>query len=77
MLQCQILFSAVFGFRKVIQKIFSELDETKAKTPYFSDTYTKSKGETKRGSSAATPRADSDTPSHATLASTDLAPSPI
>src|SRR6266699_517541 len=29
------LFSAVFGFRKVTQEIFSELDETKAETPIF------------------------------------------
>src|SRR6266576_1500110 len=32
------LFSAVFGFRKVTQEIFSELDETKAETPIFSGT---------------------------------------
>src|SRR6266480_2656587 len=30
------LFSAVFGFRKVTQEIFSELDGTKAETPIFS-----------------------------------------
>src|SRR6266702_370167 len=29
------LFSAVFGFRKVTQEIFSELDETEAETPIF------------------------------------------
>src|SRR6266567_9475381 len=29
------LFSAVFGFRKVTQEIFSELDETKAEVPIF------------------------------------------
>ena len=33
--QCQFLFSAVFGFRKVTQKIFSELDVTKANIPIF------------------------------------------
>src|SRR6266567_4543505 len=32
------LFSAVFGFRKVTQEIFSKLDETKAKTPIFPGT---------------------------------------
>src|SRR6266576_3103570 len=32
------LFSAVFGFRKVTQEIFSELDETKAETPIFPGT---------------------------------------
>ena len=29
--QCQFLFSVVFGFRKVVQKIFSEWDRTKPK----------------------------------------------
>ena len=33
--QCQFLFSAVFGFRKVTQEIFSELDETKTEVPIF------------------------------------------
>ena len=33
------LFSAVFGFRKVTQEIFSELDETKAETPIFPGTF--------------------------------------
>ena len=33
--QCQFLFSAVFGFRKVTQEIFSELDVTKAESSYF------------------------------------------
>ena len=33
--QCQFLFSAVFGFRKVVLRIFSEFDETKAKPPIF------------------------------------------
>src|SRR6266567_1873105 len=32
-------FSAVFGFRKVTQEIFSELDETKAETPIFPGTF--------------------------------------
>jgi hypothetical protein len=32
------LFSAVLCFRKATQKIFSELDETKAKVPIFPDT---------------------------------------
>ena len=31
--QCQFLFSAVFGFRKVTHEIFSELDVTKANVP--------------------------------------------
>ena len=33
--QCQFLFSAVFGFRKVAQEIFSELDETNCEVPIF------------------------------------------
>jgi hypothetical protein len=32
------LFSAIFVFQKVTQKIFAELDKTKAKVPIFSDT---------------------------------------
>jgi hypothetical protein len=32
---CQFLFSAVLCFRKVTQKIFSELDETKAEVPIY------------------------------------------
>ena len=31
--QCQFLFSAVFGFRKVVQEIFLELDEIKCELP--------------------------------------------
>ena len=33
--QCQFLFSVVFGFRKVAQEIFSELDETNCEVPNF------------------------------------------
>ena len=36
--QCQLHVSAAFGFRKVIKKIFSELDETKSLVPIFPDT---------------------------------------
>ena len=53
--QCQFLFSDVFGFRIVVLEIFSELDETKAKVPIFSDTFQKSEGETKGAEEAATP----------------------
>jgi hypothetical protein len=42
-------------FRKVIQEIFSELDETKAKPPIFSNSKTESKAETEGGTEAATP----------------------
>src|SRR3954454_3790769 len=42
-------------FRKVVQEIFSELDETKAKPPTFPDTKKKSRAETKRSHEAASP----------------------
>ena len=53
--QCEFLFSAVLGFRKVTKEIFSELDETKAEVPIFSDTSTESKAETEEGAEVATP----------------------
>ena len=53
--QCQFLFSAVFGFRKAILQISSELDETKSQIPMFSDMFQKSEGETKEGSKAPSP----------------------
>jgi hypothetical protein len=43
---CFLLF---FYFKKVTQEIFSELDETKAKLPIFSDMKTESKAETEEG----------------------------
>ena len=46
--QGQFLFSAVFGFRKIVLEIFSELDETKAKVPIFL-TRTRSPKERRRG----------------------------
>ena len=46
--QCQFLFSAVFGFRKVVLEIFSELDETKDEVPIF-PTRTRSPKERRRG----------------------------
>jgi hypothetical protein len=49
---CFLLF---LYFRKVVQEIFSELDETKAKPPIFPDTKTESKAETEEGTKAATP----------------------
>jgi hypothetical protein len=42
-------------FRKVIQEIFSKLDETKAEVPIFPDTKTESKVETEEGQEAGTP----------------------
>ena len=48
------LFSAVFGFRKVIKEIFSELDETKSHAPIFPDTTMESKEESEEGTEAPT-----------------------
>ena len=48
--QCQFLFSAVFGFRKVTQEIFSELDVTKANVPIFTVPKRRTEDETKTGS---------------------------
>jgi hypothetical protein len=42
-------------FKKVIQEIFSGLDETKAKPPIFPDTKTESKAEMEEGQGLATP----------------------
>jgi hypothetical protein len=49
---CFLLF---LYFRKVVQEIFSELDETKAKPPIFPNTKMESKAETEEGTKAATP----------------------
>jgi hypothetical protein len=49
-------------FRKVVQKIFSELDETKAKPPIFPDTKTESKAETEEGTEVATPPGGAPSP---------------
>ena len=53
--QCQSLFSAVFGFRKAVLQIFSELDETKAHMPIFPGVFQKSERERKTGTRVATP----------------------
>ena len=53
--KCQFLFSAVFGFRKVTQEIFSELDVTKANVPIFTVPKQWTEDETKKGSRVATP----------------------
>ena len=81
--QCQFLFSAVFGFRKVVLEIFSELDETKAQPPIFLSR-TRSPKERRRGAVGRPhhvaarphllPRRDVVRGPHA---STDAAPSPI
>ena len=53
--QYQFLFSAVFGFRKVTQEIFSELDVTKAEVPIFTVPKRRTEYESKPGARAATP----------------------
>ena len=53
--QCQFLFCAVFGFRKVTQEIFSELDVTKTKVPSFTVSKQKSEGESKKCTRVGTP----------------------
>jgi hypothetical protein len=50
---CFLLFLC---FRKATQKIFSELDETKAKTPIFLGRRTKTEREPEGGQRAATPK---------------------
>jgi hypothetical protein len=42
-------------FRKVVEEIFSELDETKPEVPIFPDMKTESKAETEEGTEPATP----------------------
>ena len=54
--QCQFLFSAVFGFRKVSLQIFSELDETKAHGLIFHGGFQNTEEETEWGHEAATPQ---------------------
>jgi hypothetical protein len=49
------LFSTVLCFRKVTQEIFSELDETKARSPDIYRSFQKTKEETERSHYWATP----------------------
>ena len=53
--QCQFHVSAVFGFRKVIKEIFSELHETKANIPIFPGSIQNTEEETEGGHEAASP----------------------
>jgi hypothetical protein len=53
--QCQFLFSAVSGFRKVTFGRFSELDETKAQYLIFLRRTQRSEYETERGLGLAAP----------------------
>ena len=77
------LFSAVFGFRKLLLEIFSELHETKGQVPIF-PTRTRSLKERRRGATrwpnhlAARQWAQSRLPVvWAPRGSADIAPSPI
>ena len=47
--KCQLLFSAVFGFRNPSKEIFSELDESNAQGPIFTRSFQKTEEETKWG----------------------------
>jgi hypothetical protein len=49
------LFSAVLCFKKPTQKIFLELDETRAEPPIFPEHESESKAETEGGQDLATP----------------------
>ena len=49
------LFSAVFGFRKAVKEIFSELDEFNTKVPIFHGRFQNTEGDTEEGHEAATP----------------------
>ena len=47
--KCQLLFSAVFGFRNPSKEIFSELDEINAQGPIFTRSFQKTGELTKWG----------------------------
>ena len=49
------LFSSIFGFKKAVKEIFSELHETKAKVPIFLGRIQNTEEETEGGHEAATP----------------------
>jgi hypothetical protein len=53
--KCQLLFSAVFGFRNPSNEIFSELDEINAQGPILPRSFQKTEEETKWGHEVATP----------------------
>ena len=53
--KCQLLFSAVFGFRNPSKEIFSELDEINAQGPIFARSFQKTEEEMKWGHEAPKP----------------------
>jgi hypothetical protein len=77
------LFSAVLCFRTVTQEIFSELDETKARSPDIHRSFQKTKEETEPSQRAATPPGGVAWPWPAPAcgvgprSTSDAAPSPI
>ena len=80
---CQFLFSAVFGFRKAVLQISSELDETNCHVPIFPTRPRSQKGKS-RGGPWAPPHASARLGPQARRevrreprTSTDIAPSPI
>ena len=81
--QCQFLFSAIFGFKKAVLQISSELDETKCHVPIF-PTCSRSPKERRRGAPRRRPHPMARVGPLARRhvgseprASTDVAPSPI
>ena len=81
--QCQFLFSAVFGFRKAVLQIFSELDETNCHAPIFPGSPRSQEGKC-QGGPWAPPHAGARQGPQARRpmgrepwTSTDVAPSPI
>ena len=81
--KCQFLFSAVFGFRKLLLEIFSELHETKGQVPIF-PARTRSPKERRRRATrwpnhlaARHPLLPRQLVRRPTSGSTDVAPSPI
>ena len=54
--KCQLLFSAVFGFRNPSKEIFSELDEINAQGPILPRSFQKTEEETKWGHEVAKPQ---------------------
>ena len=81
--QCQFLFSAVFGFRKAVLQIFSELDETNCHAPIFPGSPRSQEGKCQGGPWAPPHVAARGPPlprhkvGREPRSSTDIAPSPI
>ena len=53
--QCQFLFSAFFGFRKVLKEIFSELDDFFLEVSFYLGTFQSTEEESKTEPEGPTP----------------------